>query len=1096
MLTFINTNDYKESIALHQNLLPRARKKGDKRREVVHYNSIGNAYYSLGSLDEALLYFQKDYDLSAEIGDKVGVATTLSSMSNVHKQKGDFDKATDLMRRGMDMHKEAGDASGEAVACVNLAGVLWEKAEAMRSRLSSLEGELREAQRAVYGTILQLDNAKLVAAKADGDTEQAVEEEAVAALEKSVDEAERGEETLQRSVEEYEHLRTEAIGTYKRGLRLVQRADAFLQSAAESANASFVKEAKFKALCDLSIIEISHLFRTHTAADFRASAHRAREELDQIEARLRSALEFEQDHRVVLRNLACVAYARGDDEEVLDLMRQCFDLEMSMSRGRLASCQYCGQLRGDNAEMLTCGSCRVSRYCCAEHQRMAWSLPVRNTPRHKRLCPLLKEWRLISKGQGSQDALNPAVLQHIEQICGFKEEDSDEEEWETEEDWETEDGEDQEEEEEEEQAAVPEEKRKIFKEASGQVLQSRKIVKTRRSPAADDAAGAVCTPDVAPARRESAAATVAQEPQRREQHERANNTQTQKQSSEKEGAGAPASADAAGSGAAYEYGDVVTVVGLQSKPQHNGKVAKVLDRQKDRFQVQIQDEAMASMALRPTNLEPEFLAQGSLPFHTFVRDLDTLFDDMRQGAPGGDEQVLTREVQALRLARVLEHASEEQARQLSSNLNALGVPVMVGAAHRQSLSSYFSAGAEDASSSASNVGGATTVKVEDAVALTRIFAIGMYKKIGFALVDYPPGVGQKARSLTLMEKALALSEKVSKDLVADALLTLIGVKFSLRDYAGGLELLHRHHDAVQGVADSSFRNEITSKLALTCLHSAERAAKETANGVTGIAKLILKLFRAGAQLAGECGDAMTRGWCLSGQGWMTTVSGDGSDTQLLKSLELYKEAHDILLPLNEPGDLQAQMRLINSLGLTANMHRDLSLRAAKAGDRGEVPQQYHATAVQLIGQAAQRASILLSEALNSRQEIALSTAAERLGTTLRCYVGWYYLGRDEVVRCGQVPTLDWGDTYSLTGTVDPSDARLVLLQEVLARLGDVKKAIQKAQHKDNIAKECSKLLAAYKAVGSLHSAALEDVAEREVAQTKEMRDVLNALHHT
>ena len=94
MLTFINTNDYKESIALHQNLLPRARKKGDKRREVVHYNSIGNAYYSLGSLDEALLYFQKDYDLSAEIGDKVGVATTLSSMSNVHKQKGDFDKAT------------------------------------------------------------------------------------------------------------------------------------------------------------------------------------------------------------------------------------------------------------------------------------------------------------------------------------------------------------------------------------------------------------------------------------------------------------------------------------------------------------------------------------------------------------------------------------------------------------------------------------------------------------------------------------------------------------------------------------------------------------------------------------------------------------------------------------------------------------------------------------------------------------------------------------------------------------------------------------------------------------------------------------------
>jgi len=67
---------------------------------------------------------------------------------------------------------------------------------------------------------------------------------------------------------------------------------------------------------------------------------------------------------------------------------------------------------------------------------------------------------------------------------------------------------------------------------------------------------------------------------------------------------------------------------------------------------------------------------------------------------------------------------------------------------------------------------------------------------------------------------------------------------------------------------------------------------------------------------------------------------------------------------------------------------------------------------------------------------------------------------------------------------------------VLARLGDLEKAITKAQQGHNardLAKECRKLLAAYKAVGSLQSAAQEDVAEREVAQTKEMRDVLKAL---
>jgi tetratricopeptide (TPR) repeat protein len=559
MITFSQTNDYKESIALHENLLPRARKKGNKLREIVHYNTIANAYLQLGTLDKALLYFQKDYELSVENGDKVDVATTLYGMSNVYEKKGDFEKAIDVMRRGMEMHKETGDASGEAVACVNLAGILL-------SSLSSLQ---------------------------------------------------RDRKALKRNQEECWRLHTEAIATYQAGLEL---AETFLQSGAaeNSTTSSVVKEAKVKALLELSNIEMGHLFRTQTASDFRASAHRAQEELDQIESRLRSALEFEIDHRVVLRLMASVAYARGADEEVLDLMRQCFDLHMSMSRGRLAACQYCGQLRGDHAEMLTCGSCRVSCYCCAEHQRLAWidsvrfgASSVRTFSGHKHLCPLLKEWRLISKGQGSHAALNPAVLQYIDNVSGFKKEDKDEEGWETEE------GED---EEEEEQAA-----------------------------------------DDAQARPESGAATVAQEPQQREQQQRADQTQTEKQSSEQEAAEgptreelekksikelremckskgldysscvdkndmvhlissnphatapagmgeAPASASAAGSGAAYEYGDVVTVIGLQSKPQHNGKVAKVLQRQKDRFQVQIQDDAMASMALRPSNLEPEVIS--------------------------------------------------------------------------------------------------------------------------------------------------------------------------------------------------------------------------------------------------------------------------------------------------------------------------------------------------------------------------------------------------------------------------------------------------------------------------------------------------------
>ena len=135
-------------------------------------------------------------------------------MSNVYEKKGDFEKAIDVMRRGMEMHKEAGDASGEAVACINLAGIFLQKANATFLRLSSLQC---------------------------------------------------GREALKRSMEEYWHLHTESIATYKAGLEL---AETFLQSGTteNSTISTVVKEAKVKAACELSNIEMGRPFRTQTAS--------------------------------------------------------------------------------------------------------------------------------------------------------------------------------------------------------------------------------------------------------------------------------------------------------------------------------------------------------------------------------------------------------------------------------------------------------------------------------------------------------------------------------------------------------------------------------------------------------------------------------------------------------------------------------------------------------------------------------------------------------------------------------------------------------------------------------------------------------------
>ena len=65
------------------------------------------------------------------------------------------------------------------------------------------------------------------------------------------------------------------------------------------------------------------------------------------------------------------------------------------------------------------------------------------------------------------------------------------------------------------------------------------------------------------------------------------------------------------------------------------------------------------------------------------------------------------------------------------------------------------------------------------------------------------------------------------------------------------------------------------------------------------------------------------------------------------------------------------------------MHRHLPLSAARAGDRGELPQQQHATAVRLMGEAVQRASTILSEAVCAQAGGKVLASARLLGTWLR-----------------------------------------------------------------------------------------------------------------
>ena len=84
-------------------------------------------------------------------------------------------------------------------------------------------------------------------------------------------------------------------------------------------------------------------------------------------------------------------------------------LSWCVERGR-NRCVGCYQTRGEDAQMLTCGGCRVARFCSADHQKMASKSVASGGNlfggKHKDVCGVLGKWRQ----QVVKDGMSPDVL--------------------------------------------------------------------------------------------------------------------------------------------------------------------------------------------------------------------------------------------------------------------------------------------------------------------------------------------------------------------------------------------------------------------------------------------------------------------------------------------------------------------------------------------------------------------------------------------------------------------------------------------------------------------------------------------------------------
>ena len=124
---------------------------------------------------------------------------------------------------------------------------------------------------------------------------------------------------------------------------------------------------------------------------------------------------FDGGHAFAKLHLAHLTFEAGQEDAALAHLKE--HLSWLVQRGR-DTCAGCGQTRTEDTPMLTCGGCRVARFCSADHQRMASTRAAFGrsplTGRHKDICRVLRKWREVVKGGVSPDSCTADLVAFLQ----------------------------------------------------------------------------------------------------------------------------------------------------------------------------------------------------------------------------------------------------------------------------------------------------------------------------------------------------------------------------------------------------------------------------------------------------------------------------------------------------------------------------------------------------------------------------------------------------------------------------------------------------------------------------------------------------------
>ena len=372
---------------------------GDLAGVAAACGNLGLCYYRTGKYARALELHEQDRALCEALGDRVGAAVACGNLGLCHEHMGNYVRARELHERHRAVAEAQGDRAMLGGACGNIGNCYYRTGEYARAR------ELYEQHRVIYEALG--DRAGVARAwgnlgschKRTGDYARARElhEQQRAMWEALEDRAEVASACFNLgdcclNTGDYEQAIsyfTEQYNVAKEMQVVISEADAALGVGV--------------ALRLLIRDDVRRMSPAPASACGDARVQEARQWLQ-------TALDFgcKEAHL----HLAHHAWDTGDEHTALAHLQRyltwCVECGPKM-------CAGCFQTRGENVHMLTCGGCRVARFCSAEHQKMASRGASKGgclfLGRHRDVCGLLGAWRqrVLKEGE-SPDLLRGHLL--------------------------------------------------------------------------------------------------------------------------------------------------------------------------------------------------------------------------------------------------------------------------------------------------------------------------------------------------------------------------------------------------------------------------------------------------------------------------------------------------------------------------------------------------------------------------------------------------------------------------------------------------------------------------------------------------------------